>query len=235
MCDIDSPPELSAHFGESAPEVGAALGLSPGSADRELSFAYELTERLPATRTALEAGQLNLGQAREIATETYFLSPELARAAEVSILNRASGLTRQQLARRLRARALALDPDGAEKRRQDARRGRHVRLDAGIDGTAHLTGCDLPLVEAAAARSFVRGLATKVHADRDTPAAGGGPTPKAATPPPRAHSGTPTGAPPPACYPAQDHPAQDHPAQGHKERQSRKAPVVQCSRRASPS
>ncbi|MEQ7124754.1 DUF222 domain-containing protein [Actinopolymorpha sp. B11F2] len=62
-CEPDSPPELLETFGEFASaEVGAALRMSPGSADRELSFAYELTERLPGTRAALAEGTINLGK-----------------------------------------------------------------------------------------------------------------------------------------------------------------------------
>ncbi len=58
MCDVESAPALTAGFGEFASaEVGAALALSPGSADRELSFAYALTERLTGTRSALAAGR----------------------------------------------------------------------------------------------------------------------------------------------------------------------------------
>lgn len=161
----ESAPEVSDTFGEFASaEVGAALTLSPGAADRELSFAYELTERLPRTRAALPAGLVDLGKAREIAAETCCLPSALAAQAETFILDRAPALTRQQLARRLRAKVLALDPAAAEERRQDARRGRRVRFDAGVDGTAHLY--DLPLVDAAAAQSFVKLLARKLHTDR---------------------------------------------------------------------
>ncbi|MEQ4206984.1 DUF222 domain-containing protein [Actinopolymorpha sp. B9G3] len=165
-CEPDSPPELVKSFGEFASaEVGAALCLSPGSADRELSFAYELTERLPATRAALAAGTVNLGKARAIVEETCCLAPELAREAEEFILaadaGSGMGLTRAQLVRRLRRKVLELDPEGAEERRREAQQGRRVGFGANPDGTGSITGQDLPLAGTAAARVFI-----KTHARR---------------------------------------------------------------------
>ncbi|MEQ7004839.1 DUF222 domain-containing protein [Actinopolymorpha sp. B17G11] len=165
-CEPDSPPGLNASFGEFASaEVGAALCLSPGSADRELSFAYELTERLPATRAALAAGTVNLGKARAIVEETCCLAPELAREAEEFILaadaGSGMGLTRAQVVRRLRRKVLELDPDGAEQRRKEAQQGRRVGFGANPDGTGSITGQDLPLAGTAAAKVFI-----KTHARR---------------------------------------------------------------------
>ncbi|MEQ7009867.1 DUF222 domain-containing protein [Actinopolymorpha sp. B17G11] len=171
-CEPDSPPELDRCFGEFASaEVGAALGLSPGSADRELSFAYELTERLPGTRAALAAGSINLGKARTIAEETSWLAPELARRAEEFILAADAavglGLTRAQLVRRLRRKVLELDPDGAEERRREAQQGRRIRFGANPDGTGSITGQDLPMAGTAAARVFVKSLAKRIKGDGD--------------------------------------------------------------------
>ncbi|MEQ4205177.1 DUF222 domain-containing protein [Actinopolymorpha sp. B9G3] len=171
-CEPDSPPELDRCFGEFASaEVGAALGLSPGSADRELSFAYELTERLPGTRAALAAGSINLGKARTIAEETSWLAPELARRAEEFILAADAavglGLTRAQLVRRLRRKVLELDPDGAEERRREAQQGRRIRFGANPDGTGSITGQDLPMAGTAAARVFVKALARRIKSEGD--------------------------------------------------------------------
>ena len=166
MCVPDSPAELTRHFDDFASvEIGAALKLSPRSADLELSFAYQLTERLPATRAALADGRITLAKARVIADETACLPDALALEAEAFILAQAEDLTRQQLERRLRRKVLQLDPAGAEDRRQDAQHGRRVRVDAGLDGTGSIAGYDLPLVEVAAARGFVQGLAKKLHDD----------------------------------------------------------------------
>ncbi|MEQ4204636.1 DUF222 domain-containing protein [Actinopolymorpha sp. B9G3] len=171
-CTPDSPPEVNASFSEFASaEVGAALGLSPGSADRELSFAFELTERLPGTRAALAEGTINLGKARAIAEETCCLSPELARVAEEFILAADAavgmGLTRAQLVRRLRRKVLELDPDGAEQRRREAQQGRRIRFGAGVDGTGSITGQDLPMAGTAAARVFVKTLARRIKGEGD--------------------------------------------------------------------
>jgi hypothetical protein len=171
-CEPGSPPGLDRCFGEFASaEVGAALGLSPGSADRELSFAYELTERLAGTRAALAAGSINLGKARAIAEETCCLSPELARVAEEWILaadaGSGMGLSRAQLVRRLRRKVLELDPDGAQERRREAQQGRRIWFGADPDGTGSITGQDLPMAGTAAARVFVKTLARRIKSEGD--------------------------------------------------------------------
>ncbi|MEQ4208257.1 DUF222 domain-containing protein [Actinopolymorpha sp. B9G3] len=170
-CEPDSPPELDRCFGEFASaEVGAALCMSPGSADRELSFAFELTERLPLTRAALTAGRISVGKARSIADETSWLAPELAGVAEAFILAAdagASGLTRAQLVRRLRRKVCELDPDGVEARRKEAQQGRRVRFGAGVDGTGTIEGRDLPLAGTAAARVFIKAAAKRIRAGGD--------------------------------------------------------------------
>ncbi|MEQ7009941.1 DUF222 domain-containing protein [Actinopolymorpha sp. B17G11] len=170
-CEPDSPPELDRCFGEFASaEVGAALCMSPGSADRELSFAFELTERLPLTRAALTAGRISVGKARSIADETSWLAPELAGVAEAFILAAdagASGLTRAQLVRRLRRKVCELDPDGVEARRKEAQQGRRVRFGAGVYGTGTIEGRDLPLAGTAAARVFIKAAAKRIRAGGD--------------------------------------------------------------------
>jgi hypothetical protein len=171
-CEPGSVPGLGASFGEFASvEVGAALGLSPGVADREVSFAFELTERLAGTRAALAAGAVNVGKARAIAEETCCLPPELAREAEKWILavDAASGvgLTRAQMVRRLRRKVWELDPVGAEERRREAQRGRRVRFGAEGDGTAWVEGRDLPVAGTAAARVYLKAVARRIKASGD--------------------------------------------------------------------
>ncbi|MGH3490667.1 MAG: DUF222 domain-containing protein [Actinopolymorphaceae bacterium] len=120
VCEPDSAPGLLSTFTEFASaEVGAALCLSPRSADRELTLAFELTERLPGTSSQRRKGAINLGKARTIVEETCCLSPELARVAEEFILAAEAasrtGLTRVQLVRRLRRKVLDLDPEGCRR------------------------------------------------------------------------------------------------------------------------
>ncbi|MEQ7127991.1 DUF222 domain-containing protein [Actinopolymorpha sp. B11F2] len=171
-CTPDSPPELNRCFGEFASaEVGAALGLSPRCADRELSFAFELTERLPATRAALTTGRISLAKTRAISEETCCLAPELAAQAEDFILAADAaagiGLTRAQLVRRLRRKVLELDPDGAEERRREAQQGRRIRFGAGVDGTGSIYGLDLPLAGTAAAQVFIKTTAKRIKTAGD--------------------------------------------------------------------
>jgi Domain of unknown function (DUF222) len=48
-------------------QVGAAVRLSPGTAERRLSIARTLAERLPATLDRLRAGRLTYLHARKLA------------------------------------------------------------------------------------------------------------------------------------------------------------------------
>ncbi|WP_020578248.1 HNH endonuclease signature motif containing protein [Actinopolymorpha alba] len=164
----DAPPELLETCSEFASvEIGAALTLSPGSADRELDLAFDLTKRLPGTRAALEAGRIDVNKAREISSETSCLSDELAREAEEWILPKASELTRQQLERRLKAKVIKLDPVGAEERRKAAKRERKIQFGAGVNGTASIFGYDLPLEKVAEAKAFINRLTEHLKAGGD--------------------------------------------------------------------
>ncbi|WP_084678199.1 HNH endonuclease signature motif containing protein [Actinopolymorpha alba] len=164
----DAPPELMDTCSEFASvEIGAALTLAPGSADRELCLALDLTARLPGTRAALEAGWIDVAKAREIASETSCLSDELAREAEEWILPKASGLTRQQIERRLKAKVVSLDPVGAEERRKAAKRERRIKFSAGVNGVASIFGYDLPLERVVQAKAFIKEMSEHLKAGGD--------------------------------------------------------------------
>ena len=72
--------------------------------------------------------------------------------------------TTAQLRVRLRRAVIAADPDGAERRRQDAERQAKVSLYADDDGTATLAGAGLPAVEAAAAMARITAIARAAKA-----------------------------------------------------------------------
>ena len=120
--------------------------------------------RLPATGAALAAGAIDLARARVIAEATGVLGEDTARAVEAKILPEAGRQTTAQLRVRLRRAVIAADPEGAERRRQDAERRARVSLYADEDGTATLAGAGLPAVEAAAAMARITALARAAKA-----------------------------------------------------------------------
>jgi hypothetical protein len=145
-------------------QVGLALMLTPYGANWWTDLAVTLSWRLPDTGAALEAGRIDLDRARKIAEATSVLSEDLARVVEAKVLPRAGRETVAELVKRLRHAVIAADPDGAERRRQQAERGAQVCLFGDNDVTATLTGSKLPVIEASAAMARITALARSMKA-----------------------------------------------------------------------
>jgi hypothetical protein len=145
-------------------QVSLALMLTDHGAAAWADLAITLAWRLPATGAALAAGAIDLARARVIAEATGVLGEDTARAVEAKILPEAGRQTTAQLRVRLRRAVIAADPEGAERRRQDAERRARVSLYADEDGTATLAGAGLPAVEAAAAMARITALARAAKA-----------------------------------------------------------------------
>jgi hypothetical protein len=145
-------------------QVGLALTLTDYGAGEWADLAVTLSWRLRATGAALAAGRVDLERAQVIAAATSVLSEDAARQVEAAILPEAGWKTTAQLRTRLRHAVIAADPDGAERRRQNAERHARVSLYGDDDGTATLTGTGLPAVEAAAAMARITAIARAMKA-----------------------------------------------------------------------
>lgn len=126
--------------------------------------------RLAATGAALRAGTIDLARARVIAEATAALDDETAQAVQDRVLLRAGTQTTAQLRAALRRAVIAADPEGADRRREEAERRAKVTLYPDPDGTASLAGYNLPGVRAAAAMARITALARALKAS----GAGGG-------------------------------------------------------------
>jgi uncharacterized membrane protein len=99
-----------------ADELVAELRWTPRYAAGQVWDAVELTEMLPATVDALEAGQIDLVRATTILKYTKVLNAEARARVEAAILPYAATRT-VKLAREKLAREVAkADPEGAEER-----------------------------------------------------------------------------------------------------------------------
>ena len=145
-------------------QVSLALMLTDHSATAWADLAITLAWRLPATGQALAGGVIDLARARVIAEATSVLGEDAARAVEATVLPEAGRQTTAQLRVRLRRAVIAADPDGAERRREEAERQAKVSLYADDDGTATLAGAGLPAVEAAAAMARITAIARTMKA-----------------------------------------------------------------------
>ena len=144
---------------EAAAEVALELRMSQCGASAWTALGCQLRWTLPATGAALAAGTIDLLRARIIAEATAVLSGEHAARLEARVLPRAGDQTTGQLRAAVRRAVLAVDPEGAERRRADTERLARIRLYPGEEGTATLTGSCLPGVHAAAAMARISAMA----------------------------------------------------------------------------
>ena len=144
---------------EAAAEVGLELRMSQYGASAWTDLGCQLRWRLPGTFAALAAGTIDLGRARIIAEATGLLCDEHAAAVERRVLPAAGQQTTGQLRAAVRRAVLAVDPGGAEQRRTDTERHARVGLYPGEEGTATLTGSNLPGIQAAAAMARLTAMA----------------------------------------------------------------------------
>ena len=142
-----------------AAEVALAETMSQLGASWWADLAVTLTWRLQATGAALSEGSIDLSRARMIAEATGVLSDDAARAVEHKVLPTAGDLTPGQLRAALRRAVIAADPEGAERRREEAERQARVVMYPDQDDTATLAGQRLSTIHAAAAMARIRALA----------------------------------------------------------------------------
>jgi hypothetical protein len=150
---MDFPDEFSAD------EIRAALMLTRRAADAQFSLAYDLVTRLPAVHAAMDAGLVDEPRARMFSEWTAELSPEQARGVCDALLPRTSKLTTGQLVEQIKKMAIAIDPDWAQRRYEQAVAERKVVGYRNPDGSANLTGYNLPVDRVAAACGHIDALA----------------------------------------------------------------------------
>jgi hypothetical protein len=118
----------------------------------------------------MEAGVLDEPRARVFSDWTTELRPETARAVCAELLPRAPGLTTGQLIEQIKKLAIAIDPDWARRRYEQALAERKVVGYRNPDGTANLSGYNLPVDRVAAACGHIDALAkTAKHAGDPRP------------------------------------------------------------------
>jgi hypothetical protein len=147
-----------------AAEVAQELAMSQFSAAGWADLAVDLAWRLAATGTALAAGQIDLYRARLIAEATAVLDDAAARVVEARVLPAAGRQTTGMLRAALRRAVIIADPQGAERRREQAERQAKVVVYPDQDSTATLVGQHLPAVHAAAAMALISAQARAMKA-----------------------------------------------------------------------
>jgi hypothetical protein len=155
------PEQLSEFISD---EVGAALTLTGQAASSHTELGLDLAVRLPATFRAHHQGLIDRAKARVIAEATRVLSDADARAVEARILAKAGEQTTGQLRAALARAVIAVDPEAAARRREEAQKDPRVRRWQEDAGTAALAGYGLPPADVLAADQQ---LTTRAFALRD--------------------------------------------------------------------
>jgi hypothetical protein len=143
----------------SADEVRAALVLTRRAAHGQFWLAHDLITRLPAVHAALDAGLIDEPRARVLSEWTTDLTPEQARAVCEELLTRVPTLTTDQLIDQIKKLAIAIDPQWARRRYEHAIADRKVIGYRNPDGSANLSGLNLPVDRVAAACGHIDALA----------------------------------------------------------------------------
>jgi hypothetical protein len=144
-------------------ELAVSLTLTTRGADQLLDFAVRL-DRLPCTRAALAAGEIDRAKAYVIADEVSCLDHAHAAAVEAAVIGRAPSQTTGQLRASARRAALAADPEAARRHREKAEQEARVEVWSEPSGTAALAGRDLRPADAIAADKRIDSLARQLKA-----------------------------------------------------------------------
>jgi uncharacterized protein DUF222/HNH endonuclease len=140
-------------------QVGAALRLSPGTAERRLSIARTLVDQLPATLELLRTGRITYLHAMKLAEAVNPFDAETTAKVEQRVLARAADQTLAQFGASLRRAVIAADPRRAEQRHQDAIGERRVVFSPQDDGVTELWAL-LPADGAALIETVLNSLAS---------------------------------------------------------------------------
>ncbi|MCT9935454.1 13E12 repeat family protein, partial [Planotetraspora sp. A-T 1434] len=143
----------------SADEIRAALVLTRRAAEREYVFAYDLSTRLAAVRHALAAGTIDKARALVFHDWLEGVPDPLAHAVAGHLLPKAGACTTSQLKDKIKTLLVAADPQWARRKYERALQRRRLEGMRHADGTATITGHQLPVDQAAAAIARVDAIA----------------------------------------------------------------------------
>jgi Domain of unknown function (DUF222) len=147
-----------------ANEVRWALAETRNAAEAMLDLAFALEVRLPGTKEAFRSGVLRWSKVEIIARATAALDPAEAQAAEALVLGRAGRLSPGGLRAAIARAVMAVAPDKARKRREEAARDARVERWPEDSGNAALVGRELPPAEVLAADQRITWWARQLKA-----------------------------------------------------------------------
>src|SRR4051794_20740683 len=147
-------------------ELGAVLGVGRGTAAHKAARAFTWRDKLPATFTALQRGDLDERRAQILADTLEHTPAGRAGRVEAVVLREATSLGFTALKQRIPEVLRELEPEAADERRKLAERDADVWVEPDADGMATL-GSKMPAEEAAEGFEFINTVAQMAKADGD--------------------------------------------------------------------
>jgi hypothetical protein len=144
-----------------AEEARAALVWSRRRSDTTFALAFDIFERLPMLGEAMLAGAVDEPRVLAFTQWTAGLSDDQAGQICHDLLPVAAELLVGGLIDEIKRAAIAIDPDWAQRRYREAVKGRRVQGSRNPDGSANVSGLDLPIDRAAAACHRIDTLARR--------------------------------------------------------------------------
>ncbi len=135
-----------------AGQLGLARRTSPHQASRYLGWSRILTDELPNTFAALQAGRVNEWRAMIVARETIWLSREHRLEVDAELAPHLESLGDRRVEAEAKKLAYRLDPQGFVDRIRGAENDRHVGLRPAPEAMARLSGL-LPVAQGVAAHT----------------------------------------------------------------------------------
>ena len=150
-------------------EVSMASRIAPASATHRVRTARRLVHDMPETLDALAHAVIDPEKARAISRSAAPLDPAQRRLVDRALGSRMpdlAGAGQEQVCREVEALAQAIDPDGKERRHQQAKRGRGVTYRHKPHGMGSLT-LTLTALDATLARKRLSLEAERLRASGD--------------------------------------------------------------------
>jgi hypothetical protein len=133
------------------------------SAGQLLDMAANIVTRLPSTLAGMAAGVIDRDRARAISNPTLHLPDDLAAEVGKVLAGAASELRLADLQKKAARLEARLDPEGVQRRRDEARHDRRVELRREESGAASLADRELDPAEALAGKASIDAEAIRLR------------------------------------------------------------------------
>ena len=146
-----------------AEELGFEMTASAYSAGLLLDMAANIVNRLPSTLAGMAAGVIDRDRARVISNATLHLSDDLAAEADKILADAAPEIRLADLHKKAARLEARLDPEGVQRRKDEARHDQRVELRREDSGAASLAGRELDPADALAGKASIDAEAVRLR------------------------------------------------------------------------